>query len=205
MSALRKQETITPGEYLALERAAGHRSEYLNGAIVAMAGGSSAHDIIKGNVSRLIGNHLVGRPCVSFTSDMKVRIERANLFRYPDASAVCGPVLYHDEIQDAYLNPALIVEVLSPGTERYDRADTFALNRLIDSFAEYLLVAQDRRHAELFRKQPDSQWTSQPFTGPDELITLESIGGTLRLADLYDKVPLPGVAISSTGGAGTAP
>jgi Uma2 family endonuclease len=187
----REPQTIfTPEEYLARERAATERSEYVNGVIVAMAGGTFAHDLIKSNVKRLIGNQLVGRPCFVFSSDMKVRIDRANLFRYPDASALCGPMQFHDAEQDAYGNPALIVEVLSPGTERYDRTEKFALYRFLDSFIEYLLIAQDRREAQLFRREPDGQWSSEIFTGPHETIALESISCTLRLGDLYDKVPL---------------
>ena len=192
MSAVSKQATISPEEYLVLERAAEHRSEYVNGAIVAMAGATSTHNIIAGNISRLIGNQLVDRPCVSYGSDMKVRIERANDFRYPDVSAVCGPVLFHDQTEDAYVNPALIVEVLSPGTERYDRTGKFALYRLIETFTEYLLVAQDRLHIELSRKQPDGRWRSLEFIEPDptELVILESIGCTLRIAEIYHKTAL---------------
>ncbi len=193
MSALsRSADLPSPAEYLARERVAEHRSEYLNGVIVAMAGVTFAHDIISGNVQRHLGNQLADRPCFVFSSDMKVRIERANLFRYPDVSAVCGPVLFHDEVQDAYENPTLIVEVLSPGTERYDRTEKFALYRLLDSLTEYLLIAQDRCHAELFRSQPGGQWTEQTYTSPEDFIILESIGCTLRLGKLYEKVPLPG-------------
>ena len=191
MTALRRpQEIFTPAEYLARERTAEEKSEYLNGILVAMAGNTFAHDVIKGNIARFIGNQLAGRPCHVFTSDMKVRIERANLFRYPDVSALCGPVQFHDGEKDAYENPSLIVEVLSPSTARSDRAAKFALYRFLDSFAEYLLVAQDRTHAELFRKQPDGQWTTESYTAPADLVTLESIGCTLRLVDIYDKVPL---------------
>ncbi len=193
MSALsRAADLPSPVEYLARERAAEHRSEYLNGVIVAMAGVTFAHDIISGNVQRHLGNQLADRPCFVFSSDMKVRIERANLFRYPDISAVCGPVLFHDEVHDAYENPALIVEVLSPSTERYDRTEKFALYRFLDSLNEYLLIAQDRCFAELFRSQPGGQWTEQTYTSPEEFIILESIGCTLRLGKLYEKVPLPG-------------
>lgn len=193
MSALsRSADLHSPAEYLVRERAAEHRSEYLNGVIVAMAGVSFAHDIISGNVQRHLGNQLADRPCYVFSSDMKVRIERANLFRYPDVSAVCGPVLFHDDVQDAYENPALIVEVLSPSTERYDRTEKFALYRFLDSLTEYLLIAQDRHHAELFRSHPGGQWSEQTYASPEDLIVLESIGCTVRVGQLYEKVPLPG-------------
>ncbi len=191
MSALaRSAELLSPQEYLTRERAAEHRSEYLNGLVVAMAGATLVHDLIRGNVERHLGNQFAARPCYVFGSAVKIRIERANLFRYPDISAVCGPVLFHDEVGDAYENPALIVEVLSPATERYDRIDKFALYRFLESFAEYLLLAQDRPHAELLRRQPDGQWTAQTYTAPADVITLESVDCTLRLSDLYAKTSL---------------
>ncbi|MEO8350948.1 MAG: Uma2 family endonuclease [Chthoniobacteraceae bacterium] len=193
MSALEKPaEILTPEEYLEMERAAEERSEYVNGIVVAMAGGTFEHDIIAGNIQRSLGTQLRDRPCYAFTANMKVRIDRANVFRYPDASALCGPVLFHDQTRDAYCNPGLIVEVLSPGTERYDRTDKFALYRMLDSFTEYLLVAQDRREAQLFRKQPDERWTEQTFTQPEEIVVLESIASSLHLSDIYDKVEGPG-------------
>jgi Uma2 family endonuclease len=188
----RSADFVSPDEYLVRERAAECRSEYLNGVIVAMAGGTFAHDLICGNVQRHLGNQLAARPCYVFSSDMKVRIARANLFRYPDVSAVCGPVLFHDHLQDAYENPSLIVEVLSPTTERYDRTEKFALYRFLDSLTEYLLIAQDRCHAQLFRNQPGGSWTEQTYTSPESLIVLESIGYTLELGQLYEKVPLHG-------------
>jgi Uma2 family endonuclease len=191
---LSRQEILTTEEYLARERAALERNEYLNGIVVAMAGGTFLHDLVKVNLQSNLVAQLKGRPCYVFTSDMKVRIERANLFRYPDLSALCGPILFHDEQKDAYGNPALIAEILSPSTSRYDRTEKFALYRFLDSLVEYLLVAQDRQHAELLRKGADGQWTAQIFSSAEETLLLESIGCTLRLGDLYDKVPLPAPA-----------
>lgn len=191
MSALsRTADLLSPADYLIRERAAEQCSEYLNGVIVTMAGATFAHDIIAGNIQRHLGNQMAERPCYVFSSDMEVRIQRANLFRYPDISAVCGPVLFHDDVQDAYENPGLIVEVLSSSTERYDRTEKFALYRFLDSLTEYLLVAQDRYYAELFRRHLESQWTEQVYSEPNDLIVLESIGCTLRLGKLYEKVPL---------------
>ena len=195
MSATAKlADLISAAEYLERERAAETRSEYINGVIVEMSGGTMAHDIIAGNIFRLIGNQLVGRPCRVFTSNMKVRIERANLFRYPDISALCGPVALHDSIGDVYLNPSFLCEVLSPSTEAYDRGEKFALYRLLDSFVEYLIAAQDRHCVQLFRRSRRGGWESTEFTEPDDVITLESIGCSLRVADIYDKVEIPPAA-----------
>lgn len=192
----RSAEFVTPEEYLLRERAAEGRSEYLNGVIVAMAGGTLNHNTIAGNVYRSLGNQLEGRPCRVFTSDLKVRIERANVFRYPDVSALCGPVASYDRERDAYLNPSFICEVLSASTADYDRGDKFALYRLIDSFVEYLLLAQDRRWAQLYRRARTGGWESVEFTEPDEVIPLESVGCSLRLAAIYDKIELPAAPAS---------
>lgn len=191
MTALaRKADFVSAEEYLERERAAETKSEYFNGVIVAMAGVTANHDTIAVNVSRVIGNQLVGRPCRVFSSDMKVRIERANAFRYPDVSALCGPIAFHDSVCDSYSNPSFLCEVLSPSSATYDLTDKFALYRLIDSFVEYLVIAQDRRWAQLFRRGRAGGWECSEFTSEDDVITLESIGCTLRLGEIFDKVEL---------------
>ena len=195
MSATAKlADLISAAEYLERERAAETRSEYINGVIVAMAGGTIAHDLIVGNIYASINFQMRGRPCRVFTANMKVRIERANLFRYPDVSALCGPIALHDSIGDVYLNPSFLCEVLSPGTEAYDLGEKFALYRLIDSFVEYLVAAQDRRFVQRFRRSQRGGWECMEFTESEDVITLESIGCSLRVADIYDKVEVPPAA-----------
>ncbi len=184
-------ELISAADYLERERAAGTRSEYINGVIVAMAGGTMAHDIIAGNIYAALHLQMSGRPCRVFTANMKVRIERANLFRYPDISALGGPVALHDSIGDVYLNPSFLCEVLSPGTEAYDLGEKFALYRLLDSFVEYLVAAQDCRFAQLVRRSRHGGWETTEFTELEDVITLESINCSLRVADVYDKVDFP--------------
>jgi Uma2 family endonuclease len=186
----RKADFVSAEEYLERERAAETKSEYFNGVIVAMAGVTLNHDTIAVNVVSLLNSQLRGRPCRVFSSDVKVRIERANAFRYPDASALCGPIAFHDRVCDAYCNPSFLCEVLSPSSEAYDLADKFALYRLIDSFVEYLVVAQDRCWAQLFRRGRAGGWECSEFTSMDDVITLESVGCTLRMGELFDKVDL---------------
>jgi Uma2 family endonuclease len=171
MHALTKPvDFAAPTDYLERERAADSRSEYVNGEIVAVAGGTSNHDIIAGYTYARLHGQLAGRPCRVYSANMKIRIERANVFRYPDVSALCGPVAFYDRERDAYMNPSFICEVLSPSTEAYDRGDRFALYRLIDSFVEYLLVSQDRCWAQLFRRSNAGGWECQEFTEPAEAI-----------------------------------
>lgn len=187
MSAQRQPRTFISAEaYLELERAAEFKSEYVNGSVYAMAGASFRHNCIARNILSLLTAGLKGRPCQSLGSDMKVRVDRANVFRYPDVSGLCGPVLFHDKVQDAYCNPELIVEVLSPSTELLDRGEKFMLYRLIDSLKKYVLVWQDRVQAEVFTKADDGGWDSIIYTETTDSFAL--LGVDLSLADIYDKV-----------------
>jgi len=192
MSALPRPSYLSPEEYLRVERDAPFKSDYLNGIVVeAMAGARYRHNVVVGNTYGAIHAVLRGRPCVVFGSDMKIRVEKANLFRYPDVSAVCGPIDFYDAVEDAYGNPQFLCEVLSPSTRSLDRHEKFAEYRLIDTFSEYLLIEPDRMEAELHRKNPDGSWACESYTGPEDVIRLESIGVTLRLGDLYEKVEFP--------------
>lgn len=194
MSALPLSSFLTPEEYLRAEREADFKSDYLNGIVVAMAGAKHRHNLVAGNTFRHISNAFADRPCIVYGSDMKVRIEKANLFRYPDLSAVCGPIDFYDRTEDSYCNPQFLCEVFSDSTRAIDRRDKFAAYRLIDSFSEYLLLDPDQIEAELHRKSANGCWSSAAYTDPDCLIILESIGVTLRLGSLYDKVKFPGTS-----------
>ncbi len=192
MSAPRRPSDWTPEDYLRAEREAVIKSDYLNGIVVeAMAGARHRHNLVAGNTYGEIRSALKGRPCIVYGSDMKVRIEKANLFRYPDVSAVCGPIHFYDEVEDAYGNPQFLCEVLSPSTRSLDRHEKFAEYRLIDTFSEYLLIEPDRMEAELHRKDAEGRWTCDGYTDPDQAIVLESLGVTLRLGDLYEKIEFP--------------
>jgi Uma2 family endonuclease len=116
MSAV-AQSSYTPEEYLALERKAEYKSEYLGGKIFALAGASLAHNIITSNITRLLGNSLVGKPCLAVSSDMRVKVEVASLYTYPDVVVACEPYLFEGGQSDTLLNPSVIIEVLSPSTE----------------------------------------------------------------------------------------
>ena len=189
MSALRQPSRFLSAEaYLASERAAAFRSEYVNGDVRAMAGASITHEEICGNILSLLKVQLSGRPCRVFGSNLKVRIDKANAFRYPDVSGLCGPILHHDREQDSYCNPAMIVEVLSPSTEAYDRGEKFTLYRLLDSLFEYILVSQDRVQVEVFLRGNDRSWASTIFNELSDSFTLQTLGCPLTLADIYEKV-----------------
>jgi len=188
MAALRQpRDILTADEYLRIERLAETKSEYVNGKVYAMAGGTMTHGRIVGNIHRRIGNQLEKRPCEVFNSDVKVRIDKANAFRYADLSGLCGPIIHHDGERDAYCNPALIVEVLSPFTAAFDRGEKFNLYRLLDTFLEYLLVRQDCMEVELFSRESTQEWTSVIYNEAADVITLKSLNCTLTLEEIYDK------------------
>jgi Uma2 family endonuclease len=189
MSALRQPlDLITAEEYLVRERLAPFKSEYVNGLIYNMAGASVNHNRISGNIFARLSTHLRSRPCEVFNSDMKVRIDKANVFRYPDVSGLCGPILFHDKAQDTYCNPSVIVEVMSPSTELLDRGEKFTLYRLLESLREYVLVWQDRMRVELFVKGPMGEWIATVFNEASDELFVRSVDCRLTLAEIYEKV-----------------
>ncbi len=186
---------VTPEEYLAFERASLERHEYRLGEIVAMSGATEAHNTINMNLSGLVWSGLRGGSCRAYANDMKVRITGSRQYCYPDLVAVCGEREFEDERQDILRNPTLIVEVLSESTEAYDRGEKFLLYQRIPSLREYVLVSQARHAVERFvRDDGEETWRYAAAVGEEESVTLESVGVTLRLADLYEGVEVPGRA-----------
>jgi Uma2 family endonuclease len=180
---------FTPEEYLAFERRSEFKSEYLGGEIVAMTGASRRHNRIVLNVAFSFHTQLKGnKRCEVYANDMRVRVPVDNMYTYPDVVVACGEPRFEDGELDTLLNPLLIAEVLSNSTESYDRGNKFASYRTIPSFTEYLIVAQDRVHVEHSVRQPDGGWL---LTETDDLqasLVLPSIGCTVLLADVYDRV-----------------
>src|SRR5437660_1089185 len=158
--------------------------------MVAMAGAARIHNLLVGNAVRELGVQLRSGPCEVYPSDMRVRVSRTGLYTYPDVVVVCGkPDLLGDQ-QDTLLNPNLLVEVLSPSTEAYDRGRKFEQYQSIESLKEYLLVASDRIHADLFTRQADGRWLLTTADRLEDSLDLGSVGCRLKLADLYEKVEL---------------
>ena len=179
---------ISPQEYLRLERQAEYKSEYLNGEIFAMSGASRKHNLLTTNISTSLNQQLRGRPCEVYASDMRVKVTATGLYTYPDVVVVCGEPQLEDDYLDTLLNPPVLVEVLSKSTERYDRIAKSSYYRTLDSLAEHLLVAQDEIRLEQYVRQPDGQWLLYDYRSPDDVAELKSIGCTLALRDVYDKV-----------------
>ena len=177
----------TAAEYLALERRATYKSEYVNGHIIAMSGASRRHNLIATNISRELSSQLRGRPCESYISDMRVRVSETGLYTYPDVVAVCGDIRFADEQTDTLLNPTVIVEVLSASTEAYDRGDKFAHYRRLASLHDYVLVSQDAVRVEHYVRQGE-KWVLSEASLLTDTVSLASIQCTLVLEDIYDKV-----------------
>jgi Uma2 family endonuclease len=178
---------LTPQEYLALEREAEYKSEYYKGEVFAFAGASLRHNLIAANVLGIIHSQLRGGPCSAFTGDMRITIPQTQHYAYADVVVVCGPPQLDDDFKDNLLNPAVIVEVLSPSTESYDRGKKFESYQRISSLMEYVLVSQDRPRVEQFLRQPDGRWLYSE-TSAEGTIKLTSIDCELSLSDIYDKV-----------------
>ena len=179
---------ISPQEYLRRERLAEYKSEYLNGEIFAMTGASRQHNRITINISSSLNLQLKGRPCETYAVDMRVKVRASGLYTYPDVAVACGEPQFEDSEFDTLLNPTLLVEVLSPSTERYDRIAKTSYYRTIDSLAEHLLVAQDEIRLEQYVKSPNGQWLLAEYRDLDGVVELTSIGCELKLSDVYDRI-----------------
>jgi Uma2 family endonuclease len=192
---------MSPEEYLALERKAETRSEYLGGELFAMSGADHRHDTIAVNVLTELNLQFKGRRCSVHSSDMRVKVKATGLYTYPDVSALCGEARYEDEHLDTLLNPTLIVEVLSPSTEAYDRGGKFAHYRGVGSLTDYVMIAQDRVSVEHYARQADGRWSLTVKSGIDEVLELPVVGARLALKDVYDKVDLmPGPPVPPRAG-----
>jgi Uma2 family endonuclease len=180
---------MTVAEYLAFERSSETRHEYIAGDILAMSGASAAHNVITANTIARLHGQLLQRNCTVFPSDMRLGLTQQNIYVYPDVTVVCGDIEFGDAEQDTILNPRVIIEVLSPSTENYDRGKKSQYYRAIPSLQEFLLIAQDEQYIEHFVRYSEHQWLFSEITEEQALVYLASIDCTLHLKDVYNKVP----------------
>jgi Uma2 family endonuclease len=188
MSSATVETRYTPEQYLALERKATIRSEYREGRVSMMTGASRLHNLIAGNLYRVVGSHLRDRPGEAYISDMRVRVGPASLYTYPDVVVVAAEPRFEDAELDTLLNPTVIVEVLSPSTEANDRGNKFASYRRLDSLREYVLVAQDRARVELYAREGEA-WVLTEQSGGEAVLRLASIDCEVPLREIYAKTP----------------
>lgn len=192
MATRAAQTYLTPEEYITLERKAIPdaevvRSEYINGEIINMPGASFAHNLITNNISGELRARLKGSQYTVFANDMRISVPTARSYFYPDVGVVCEEPRFEDDVFDTLLNPIVIVEVLSPSTEAYDRGEKFAYYRQITPLQEYVLVSQDQIRIEHYYRQ-ERQWIFTDFEKHDEILLLPSIQCELPLQEIYERV-----------------
>ncbi len=190
ISQYTKQSRLTPEAYLAIERESPHRSEYMAGKMLAMAGASRSHNQITSNLVVEIGIQLRKQRCSVYSSDMRVQIPQTGTYTYPDVVVTCGEESFADERFDVLLNPLVLIEVLSKSTEAYDRGLKFQPYQQIPSLAAYLLVSQESYKVEMYVRQSEKLWLYSVASELEEVITLAPINCTLSVQEIYAKVKI---------------
>jgi Uma2 family endonuclease len=180
--------SISPQEYLQQERIAEFRSEYHEGHVFAMAGASRNHNRIVTNISSSLNVQLKSHPCNNYSNDMRISLQGGKRYVYPDVIVTCGREEFEDENRDSLLNPVVIIEALSSSTEAYDRGEKFLYYQTISSLQEYVLVSQERRCFEIFRKQEDGSWVYRALQSASMALKFESIDCVLTTDEVYAKV-----------------
>jgi Uma2 family endonuclease len=179
---------LTPEQYLEIERAAESKSEYFHGRMFAMSGGSLNHARLVRNLIVSLDTQLRGRRCEVAASDLRLRVSPDGLYTYPDIVVFCGPPQFADDRTDTIVDATVIVEVLSPSTENYDRGFKFEQYRRLSSLQDYLVMAQDRVHVECATRQEDDSWLLRETSDLHGTIQLPSIECSFSLADAYRSV-----------------
>ena len=200
MSAVAKKK-FTAEEYAAMELVAKYKSGFYRGEIfpmhghggpLAVAGAKFDHNQLKDNLVFEITGRLKGGPCRTLSSDMRVRVEVTGLETYPDVLILCGPPAFTDDTEICLLNPAVVIEVLSPSTALYDRGTKFRHYQLIPSLREIILIEQEEPICERYVRAPDgNSWTRTSVEGLDASLTFATVNATIPLRDLYAGVEFP--------------
>ena len=179
---------LSPEEYLEIERKADTKSEYFNGEMFAMSGGTPPHAWITTNVVGQLWQQLKGKPCRVASSDLRLRVSPTGLYTYPDVMVICGDLQLTDGRKDTVINPSVIVEVLSESTQDYDRGRKFEHYRTLPSLSDYLMVAQDKPHVEHWMRQAENRGLLVEYHDLGQMIEIPSIGCLLPMAEIYDKI-----------------
>lgn len=174
-------------EYLALEKTADYRSQFYDGEIFAMAGASRRHNVAAGNLYANLHFQLRNRPCEIYQNDMRVKVSR-DLYTYPDIVIVCGEPRIEKKHGENLLDPLIIIEVLSPSTEKFDRGEKAQLYRLMPSLEEYVLISQDKMHVEHFVRQKNGGWLLTELSDAGDILELPTIACQVSLSDVYAKI-----------------
>lgn len=180
---------FTEQEYLALDRASERKHEYVDGAIVAMAGARPPHNIITANIVGALTRLCTERTCVTMTSDQRIHVPMTKLYAYPDVTVACGDRQYDDGDPPSLLNPTLLVEVTSDSTEDFDRGTKFLHHQSIATLKEYLIVSHREQRIDHYRRVSDGQWHLSTHTN-DAQVMLAALGGSFGVAEAYRNADL---------------
>lgn len=183
-----QQKYYSPEEYLALEEAAEYKSEYIDGEIFPMAGGTTNHNRIAGNCFVALHIAFQNQDLEAFGNDLRLWIPERRIYTYPDVMIIEGEPEYVDDRTDMITNPKLIVEVLSKSTQGYDRSDKFEAYRTIPTFEEYLLFDQTKIYVEQYSKTANKRWSFREYDAEDKAISLTSVELEITLEAIYKKV-----------------
>ncbi|NEP38488.1 MAG: Uma2 family endonuclease [Okeania sp. SIO2G4] len=175
-------------EYLEQEKTAEFRSEYRDGKIIPMTGGTVNHNRIFGNFYATLKYGIKGQPYETFMSDLRLSIPTKNIYTYPDVMVISTPVIYAEGRRDTITNPQIIIEVLSRSTESYDRGQKFEYYRRVNSLREYILIDQYRYYVEQFSKTEDGKWWLSEYEGDGAILSLSSVEFQISLSDIYENV-----------------
>ncbi len=190
--AFQPKQVYSLEEYLELEKNSKEKLEFWDGNVWSMSGASYAHNVIVRNLSTELDLKLRDKGCHVFPTDMRIKVPSYSPYRYPDLTALCGkPEIEQIGGIDMLINPQLIVEVLSDSTEAFDRGDKFSYYKSIESFSEYLLVAQHRPYVTQFIKHGDGFWINYEFNDLSESVELRSVVCSLPLDSIYRDVTFP--------------
>ena len=181
------QTLFSPQDYLIAERKATIKSEYLSGEILTMPGASLTHAFITGDIDTELNIQLRGKDCEVVTNDVRVKTSPKIAYFYPNVIVFCGEPQFEDNSHDTLLNPVLIIEVLSPSTEKYDKGEKFEYYQQIQTLKEYILVSQDKVHVEHY-KLNNTVWNLKTFNSFQDVLIFSSIGCKLSLMDIYTRI-----------------
>lgn len=180
--------TYTPKEYLQLEEQAEYKSEYRDGEIIPMTGGTTSHNEISGNIYANLKFSLKKQNYRVYMADVRLWIPRYRLYTYPDVMLIKGEPIYADRGTTTITNPVMITEVLSPSTQNYDQGDKFTYYRSIPEMEEYILISQQKYHLMQYTKTEAGKWLLSEYETEDALIQLGSIDLELKLSEIYTGV-----------------
>ncbi|MCL2776675.1 MAG: Uma2 family endonuclease [Polyangiaceae bacterium] len=184
------RESFTEAEYLALEKASDHKHEFVDGAILAMAGARPAHNALASHVAAALVALTRGRDCLTLSSDQRVHVPATKLYTYPDVTVACGERRYDDADPPSLLNPTLVVEVTSDSTEDFDRGKKFLHYQSIIELRDYVIVSHRERRIDHFRREGDGQWHLATHTRDDARVDFPAYGGAFCLSDIYVNIDL---------------